>query len=167
MRNYFLCPNGDLVRLRDATPSDTAEMRRLEQGSPTASHWSESQYQSLFDDSTASRVVRIAEDEFGEIKGFVIVRCLADEWEIENIVVASSCRRRGVGSRLLGDLLGRARSREARNLFLEVRESNEAALRLYEKIGFSVEGRRKDYYRNPTEDAILYRLSLHLCDKIS
>lgn len=168
MPSCFRSLTSDLVRLRGATPSDVAQMRKLEQESSTAAHWSESQYGGLFDSPPAARIIRIAEDDSdtGRIQGFLIARCLSDEWEIENIVVDPLFRRIGVATSLIRDLLSAAHSSGATKVLLEVRESNEAARRLYEKIGFTLQGRRKDYYRNPPEDAILYRLSLQFYDKI-
>jgi ribosomal-protein-alanine N-acetyltransferase len=80
------------------------------------------------------------------------------EWEIENIAVAGPARRRGLGTRLLGELLDQARDRGADAVFLEVRESNRAARALYEKWAFLESGRRRGYYKDQEEDAIVYRL---------
>ena len=75
------------------------------------------------------------------IQGFLIARCLLDEWEIENIIVDERHRRRGVGSSLVRELLVEASNAEGGSVILEVRESNRPALRLYENIGFKAEGR--------------------------
>ena len=75
-------------------------------------------------------------------------------------------RQAGVGSALVRHLAAEAAASGAVSLLLEVRESNTPARRLYEKIGFRVQGRRKDYYRAPLEDALVIRLSLQSCDKI-
>ncbi|MGB7583492.1 MAG: GNAT family N-acetyltransferase, partial [Terriglobales bacterium] len=80
--------------------------------------------------------------------------------ELENIAIAGPARRRGLGSRLLGEFLNAARSLGATTVFLEVRESNSAARRLYEKWAFSESGRRANYYRDPKESAVTYRLDL-------
>ena len=85
---------------------------------------------------------------------------LAPEWELENIVVAPAARRKGLGKRLLEALLAAARETNSRSVFLEVRASNAAARSLYEKAGFEPTGRRKSYYTNSAEDAVLYRLTL-------
>jgi ribosomal-protein-alanine N-acetyltransferase len=74
--------------------------------------------------------------------------------------VAHSARRKGLGTRLLDALLAAARETHSTSVFLEVRESNAAARSLYEKAGFNQTDRRKSYYTNPPEDAILYRLTL-------
>ena len=75
-----------------------------------------------------------------------------------NIAVAGPARRRGLGTRLLGEFLDLARARGADAVFLEVRESNRAARALYEKWAFLECGRRRRYYQDPDEDAILYRI---------
>jgi ribosomal-protein-alanine N-acetyltransferase len=168
MPNSFHLGIGDPVRLRDATRSDVLQMRELERQSPEATHWTESQYQALFDAGNRKRIIRVAEEDAatGRIQGFLIASCSSQEWEVEIVIVDAALRRRGVGFLLMRDLVDAACADRAEKVLLEVRESNEPARRLYEKIGFTVEGRRKDYYRNPPEDALLYRLSLQFCDKI-
>jgi ribosomal-protein-alanine N-acetyltransferase len=88
--------------------------------------------------------------------GFLVARHVASEWELENIVVAASARRMGVGRRLLEALVAWAIQTKSESVLLEVRESNVAARRLYERLEFQEAGRRKWYYGNPSEDAILY-----------
>ena len=96
-------------------------------------------------------------DEPTQIQGFVIVKAVGVEWEIENIVIAGPAQRHGLASRLLTHVLDMARAQGADSIFLEVRESNLAARRLYEKWSFVESGRRKQYYQGPQEDAIVYR----------
>jgi ribosomal-protein-alanine N-acetyltransferase len=93
------------------------------------------------------------------VQGFLIAQVIAPEWEIENIAIAADARRRGLGTRLLGEFLDHARAEGAQAVFLEVRESNQAARSLYEKWAFVESGRRIRYYQNPQEDAIAYRHS--------
>ena len=145
------------MRIRLATPADVPTMMTLERRAATAAHWSAEQYEAVF--SGESRVALVLEEEAG-VLGFVAGRAVGEEWEIENIAVAGPARRRGLGSRLLGEFLDLARDRGAEAVFLEVRESNLAARRLYDKWAFLETGRRKDYYREPEEDAIVYRLGL-------
>ena len=92
--------------------------------------------------------------------GFVIARCAAPEWEIENVAVAREKRRRGIGIKIIMALLQEARAAGATSVLLEARESNLAARRLYEKLGFSQQGRRNSYYKNPEEDALLLSFSI-------
>jgi len=145
------------LSIRPASATDLPAMMALEKRAATAAHWSGEQYQDLFRGSDPGRVALVMQEESG-LQGFVIARVLDDEWEIENIVVAGPARRRGLGTRLLGELLDLARGQGAAAVFLEVRESNHAARALYEKWAFLESGHRRRYYRHPEEDAILYRL---------
>jgi ribosomal-protein-alanine N-acetyltransferase len=145
------------LSIRPATTADLPAMMVLEKHAATAAHWSTEQYEALFRASDSGRVALIMQEE-SALQGFVIARVVGEEWEIENIAVAGPARRRGLGTRLLGELLDLARARGAAAVFLEVRESNPAARALYEKWAFLESGRRPRYYKDPEEDAILYRL---------
>ena len=148
--------------IRNATAADLAEMARVAGESPGAAHWTDQHYQSLFADASSSAprliLVAIADDE--ATIGFVAARQVSLEWELENIVVSRRAREKGVGATLLTELLSRARNSAGESVFLEVRESNTAARALYAKLGFQENGRRKDYYSNPAEDAVLYSKTL-------
>lgn len=136
-------------------------MMALEKHAATAAHWSVGQYEALFRAASPARIALIMRDNAqaaAKVQGFIIARAAGQEWEIENIAVAGSARRHGLGTRLLGEFLDLARAKGAESVFLEVRESNRAARALYEKWSFTEGGRRKRYYRDPEEDAILYRL---------
>jgi ribosomal-protein-alanine N-acetyltransferase len=145
------------LSIRAATVADLPAMMQLEKRAATAAHWSAEQYEALFRASAPGRAALIMREESG-LQGFVIARVVGEEWEIENIAVAGPSRRRGLGTRLLGELLDSARAKGAAAVFLEVRESNQAARALYEKWAFRESGRRPRYYKDPAEDAILYRL---------
>jgi len=99
-------------------------------------------------------------EEANRLRGFVVASFIGTEWEVENVVVDGSARRRGFGKMLLQSLIDQANVQQAESIHLEVRESNGSARALYEKCGFVESGRRKSYFRNPNEEAILYRLSL-------
>lgn len=150
------------VVIRNATPDDLPFIRTLEQKTETAAHWSSREYEALFSADAPRRVVLIAADEADSSRpcGFVIARCGVDEWEIENVVVTEEQRRRGLGRALVGQLLHAARESGITSVLLEVRPSNTAARRLYEKLGFSEAGRRRDYYRDPAEDALILKISI-------
>jgi ribosomal-protein-alanine acetyltransferase len=145
------------MRIRRATLADIPALMALEKHAATAAHWSLRQYETAFSAEAPWRVVLILEEEAG-VQAFIAGRGLGEEWEIENIAVAGRARRRGLGTRLLGEFVDLARSQGAEAVFLEVRESNLAARRLYEKWAFVESGRRKCYYREPEEDAMVYRL---------
>jgi len=138
-------------------------MHLLERSSDGAAHWSEPQYQSLIGAKSAdiSTLALVAEFRANPtVVGFLIARYVAQEWELENIVVAPEERGKGIGTRLMEELLARAQHANSEAVFLEVRESNSAAISLYGKLGFQQIGRRKSYYNNPVEDAILYRRNI-------
>lgn len=156
------------LRIRAATPADIPAMMALASHAVTAAKWSREQYERVFSEGSLRHAL-ILEEKILEPKslaqenhpqGFLVAQEVAGEWEIENIAVAGLARRRGLGTRLLGEFLTQVRARGAPAVFLEVRESNRAARVLYEKWAFKESGRRKRYYRQPEEDAIVYRLSL-------
>jgi len=138
-------------------PADLRALFALDRATPTAAHWIEADYQGLFV-ADSGRVTLVIEEDY--IQGFIIGRDLGPEWEIENVVVAEAARHRGMGERLVGELLALAGNRGAQAVFLEVRESNGPARALYTKLGFIESGRRKSYYKNPEEDALLYKKSV-------
>jgi [ribosomal protein S18]-alanine N-acetyltransferase len=94
------------------------------------------------------------------VLGYVVAIFAADEGEIANLAVAPDAQRRGIGARLLDSALSEAERRGAAVLYLEVRESNEAARGLYRSRGFHEVGRRRSYYQRPVEDALLLRRSV-------
>lgn len=125
----------------------------------TAAQWPRERYEQAIHISQPRRVMLILEEQT-VILAFLIVRAIEHEWELENIAVANENRRRGFGSRILGELLSMAKQEKADAVFLEVRESNRAARAFYEKWTFHETGRRSRYYSQPEEDAIVYRLAL-------
>ena len=148
------------MKIRTATPDDIPFLLQLERESATAAHWTLEQYTNLFrDGACARRLVLLAERE-DVLLGFLVAQHIASEWELENIVVSSTGRRKGIGALLLRALLDTARKSASESVFLEVRQSNHPARRFYEKTGFQQAGVRKGYYRDPPEDAILYRLEV-------
>ena len=139
------------VSIRFAVLDDVPALLAIKQEAASAAHWTREQYARLVE----SGIVLVAE-EAGNISGFVCAKAVAGDWEIENMVVAKQGRRRGIGSGLLDELLRGVRNQAGAAVWLEVRESNQPARRLYEKHGFRETGRRPRYYGDPVEDAVLY-----------
>ena len=102
----------------------------------------------------------------GELIAYVIGRLIAPEGEIYRIAVREKYRRRGIGYRLLDYSVKTSKGKGLETLFLEVRSQNKAAIKLYEAYGFRRSGIRKNYYKNPTDDAILM-LRAHSLDLIN
>jgi ribosomal-protein-alanine N-acetyltransferase len=147
--------------IRAAVPEDIQQLIELAAESDTAAHWSAREYNALFAPEAPERVALVAVEELqpGTV-GFVIARCGGDEWEIENVVVATDARRKGIAGLLVQEILRQARERRVNDVFLEVRESNAAARAMYERFGFHEQGRRPRYYREPEEDALVLRKTL-------
>lgn len=96
---------------------------------------------------------------YGNLVGYAGMWVVGGEVHITTVAVHPKFRRMGMGSKLIRSLLEEAVRREAQWAILEVRQSNIAAQKLYAKWGFKVIGRRKGYYSNPPEDALVLELS--------
>lgn len=119
--------------------------------------WSEATFRGLLRRRDAELVVAEAD---GIVVAFAIFWCVLDQSELGNVAVTREWRRQGLGELLVEDVLSRARKRGVREIYLEVRPSNEVARRLYERFGFVPVGRRRNYYQAPVEDAIVMRRPL-------
>jgi [ribosomal protein S18]-alanine N-acetyltransferase len=148
------------VLVRSAKADDIPQILRLEQSASRAAHWTQTAYQAIFQPNALPHIALVATSLERGLCGFIIARIVADECELENIAVDPSEVRQGIGSLLLLELNRIARARGIHRIFLEVRESNSAACRLYEKWGFARDGERSAYYSDPVEKAILYSLRL-------
>lgn len=91
------------------------------------------------------------------VAGYVGSQSVLDEADMMNLAVAPDYRRQGIAKNLIRNLIGMLKANGVVRLFLEVRVSNQSAIRLYEKLGFSEVGRRPGYYTNPKEDALILR----------
>jgi ribosomal-protein-alanine N-acetyltransferase len=140
----------DDITIRRGTPADLPEIIVM---ADTAAHWQPEEYKKIFN-SPRTLLVATRGDA---LLGFVVSHNIVGEWELENIAVAPGHRQRGVGGQLISALICEAKHDGAKQIFLEVRESNIAAKLLYERCGFQQYGRRKNYYSNPSEDGLLYR----------
>jgi ribosomal-protein-alanine acetyltransferase len=149
------------VSIRLAVATDLDAILAIERANPSAAHWGKSEYARLFEESEVHRLALVAEAG-GRVAGFVIAREVAKEWDLENIAVAPESQGQGVGSALLRELLRGVGEGRGEKLILEVRESNSAARRLYERAGLRLYGRRKDYYQHPPEDALLFEKNLQI-----
>lgn len=96
----------------------------------------------------------------GAVAGYIGVQEICGEGYVTNVAVLPDLRRQGIGERLVRAAIRGARERGCDFLSLEVRVGNETAVRLYERLGFRQAGRRKDFYRDPTEDAWIYTIFL-------
>ena len=98
-------------------------------------------------------------EEGGRLLGYIMLYSVADEGHILNLAIDPARRREGHGSRLISHATYHSRKRGVSHFFLEVRESNHSAQGLYRKLGFKAIGRRKKYYTETKEDALVMQLS--------
>ena len=149
----------NMVHVRSAEPRDLARLKQIAAHAATAAQWSAVEYENLFASTRAQGRTALVVEHNRAVEGFIIARQIDDEWEIENIAIHGPARRLGLGTRLLGAFLDLVREHGGKQVFLEVRESNHAARGLYEKWAFVESGRRKMYYHDPPEDAVILRFS--------
>ena len=102
----------------------------------------------------------VAEDENQTVCGYVGCQTVLDEGYITNVAVSPDFRRQGIARALIEALLAKARENGLAFVTLEVRESNAPAIALYTGAGFAPVGKRKNFYSNPTENAVLMTISL-------
>ena len=148
------------IRLRDATAADLDEIVAIERLA-FSDPWTRGAFAQLLGNAAVHFVV--AERAVGRgtgLAGYAVAWSVVDQAEIANIAVAPAARRRGVGARLLDDVIAHAASQGCTAIFLEVRSSNGAAQVLYASRRFYEVGRRRNYYRNPVEDALVLRREL-------
>jgi ribosomal-protein-alanine acetyltransferase len=148
-------PREKTVRVRHAEADDLPRLVEIASHSATAAQWAQTEYRKLFAPEPMQNRTTLVIEQNGAVVGFIVGQQADQEWEIENIAVTGSARRCGLGTRLLGEFLNLVRDRGGKTVFLEVRESNLAARALYEKWAFTEAGRRKTYYQDPPEDALV------------
>src|SRR6516225_12466384 len=139
--------------IRPARSEDISTIVAIQQNNPEAAEWQESDYVRLAVDP--SGVLLVAEDAARQMVGFAAARRVADEAELQNLAVDPQHRRQGVGQGLVHGVHCRLRAAGTKRVYLEVRPSNESALALYRSSGYTVVGRRRDYYPTPREDALV------------
>lgn len=146
------------VSIIAATADDIPEVAAIEREAFT-DPWSERSFREAFAHPAIFFVVARGADD--SVLGYVVAWFVADEGQIANLAVSPAAWGKGIGHSLLDAALREAELREAAEVYLEVRESNERARHLYKSRGFEEVGRRRGYYRLPLEDAIVLRRTLN------
>jgi [ribosomal protein S18]-alanine N-acetyltransferase len=141
--------------IRKMTLDDVSAVVELDQKSFSLP-WPERSFRFELTDNPASRCW-VAELE-GQIVGMIVAWLLVDEAHVATIATHPDFRRKGIAKRLLSHALRRLMDEGAQSSFLEVRESNLAAQEMYRKFGYEETGRRRRYYKDNDEDAILMNL---------
>jgi [ribosomal protein S18]-alanine N-acetyltransferase len=139
------------LRIQPLEPADLASIEVIEQRAyPTP--WSRSMFASELAKPTS---ICLGAFEGDELVGYVVNSRYVDAWHIMNVAVAPERQRRGIATALLERLFELTRHDERRGFTLEVRVSNDGAIRLYEDLGFEARGIRRGYYTDNREDALI------------
>ncbi len=138
-----------MLEIRDMTFDDIDEVVAIEKEN-FSTPWDENGFFSFMIRQGTAFICAV---EDGHIVGYGGMVTAADEGDITNVSVSQHKRQGGVGTALVSRLLEKGTQMGIKKLFLEVRVSNDAAIHLYEKLGFTAISKRKDYYRAPIEDA--------------
>jgi ribosomal-protein-alanine N-acetyltransferase len=147
--------------VRAGRTEDLAGVIALERATAEAPHWAEAEYVAVVSGGEAyvRRCLFVAEAEDGLI-GVAVGRVVEEVAELESVAVDAAKRRGGVGRALCEAVIGWCRQQGAAAVELEVRSASEGAIGLYRGLGFAPMGRRRGYYSDPVDDAVLMRLDL-------
>lgn len=141
------------MHIRAMGERDLEAMEAIRAASPEAGQWGLSAYRMLLAEPAKGRVLVAKQED--RVVGFLCYRVTGQEAEVLNLAVLPECRRQGVGSGLLKQAIEEVSEGGARRVFLEVRQSNGPAIRLYERFGFSAVGLRPGYYKDPLDDGVV------------
>ena len=139
-----------VVKMNESHVSQVAQLEAICFSDP----WSERSVASELNNKLAFWLVA---EEDGRVAGYVGSQTVIDESDVMNVAVHPDFRRQGIAETLMEQLVASLKEMGSHCLTLEVRASNDPAIALYEKLGFEEVGRRKNYYRNPKEDALILR----------
>ena len=139
-----------ITKMTVAHVAQVAELEKLCFSDP----WSEKSVASELNNPLAFWLV--AEDD-GRVAGYIGSQTVMDETDMLNVAVHPDYRKQGIATALIVGLVEELRKMGSHSLTLEVRASNENAIRVYQKLDFQQVGCRKNYYRNPREDALILR----------
>ncbi len=146
------------IVVRDMMNADLDQVLVIENESFTTP-WTLTSFEYEIKNRDAIFKVAVVDDR---IAGFVCIRSMLDITHVLDLAVAPELRQKGVGSLLLKEALKELKKRrpDTKEVTLEVRESNIAAIRAYEKSGFKHAGSRRNYYRKPDEDAVIMSIDV-------
>ena len=141
-------PNFEIIKINSSHLEEIAKIERAVFGEP----WSAESLALLLEGDNAGFAARLSDGSVVAYAGMVAV---LDEGQITNVATLPEHRRRGLGRALVEAIIAYAKEKGLASIVLEVRNSNFAAVELYRSMGFSPCGLRKDFYRFPTENALI------------
>ena len=139
------------MTIESMTVDDIAQVAEIER-QIFSIPWSEKAFR---DSMESDNTIYIVAKENDNVAGYAGMYLSFEEGNITNVAVNPLSRRKGIGEKIVRDILNRAYEKGVRDVFLEVRETNSFAIALYEKIGFKEEGIRKNFYDKPRENALI------------
>ena len=139
------------MTIESMTVDDIAQVAEIER-QIFSIPWSEKAFR---DSMESDNTIYIVAKENDNVAGYAGMYLSFEEGNITNVAVNPLSRRKGIGEKIVRDILNRAYEKGVRDFFLEVRETNSVAIALYEKIGFKEEGIRKNFYDKPRENALI------------
>ena len=142
-----------MIEIKKMEPGHVSSVAQLEKQC-FSDPWSEKSIASELNNPLSAWLVAV---DGQRVVGYVGSQTVLDGSDMMNIAVDSAYRRQGIARLLIDGLIETVREKGAFCLLLEVRASNDPAICLYQKMGFSQVGRRPNYYRNPKEDALILR----------
>lgn len=152
------------VAISRMTEHDLLEVVELEQTCGLSPWGWDAYHAELEQGSAAIMLVARAQGKSVEnercLAGYIVARVIADELHVNNVAVRPELRRHGIGKTLLNAVLQRGVALGSKSAWLEVRAGNQAAQTLYERCGFQVAGRRRNYYNSPIEDALMMNVGI-------
>lgn len=144
------------MTIRKMRSTDLARVMQIELATFTMP-WSESTFRGLLRRTDSDLLVA---EVRGDVAGYTVFWAVTDQGELGNVAVAEEFRGKGIGRKLVDAVLDMATARGVREIFLEVRKSNAGAQNLYKTFGFYEVGKRKNYYLEPVEDALVMKVDL-------
>ena len=145
-------------KIETASSDDLEYLLEIERES-SPNPWKRSFFESEFTGKLSTILVSRSGSD-GKTDGFIVFRTIDDIAEINNIAVRANRRRSGIAAALISRLIDISLQDTVSVIFLEVRSENYPAIKLYERYGFVLSGRRKDYYNHPKDDALIYKLEV-------
>ena len=142
-----------IIKIEKMVTSDVDEIYEIEKDSYGEHHWSKDSFYSEVSNNIARYYV--AKDENNTVLGYIGSWFIIDETHITNVSVSQKHRRKSIGEALLAHLIQQCYKEKMKYITLEVRISNEPAIKLYEKYQFKSLGTRKNYYQDNNEDALI------------
>lgn len=139
------------MTIESMTVDDIAQVAEIER-QIFSIPWSEKAFRNSME---SDNTIYIVAKENNNVAGYAGMYLSFEEGNITNVAVNPLSRRKGIGEKIVRDILNRAYEKGVRDVFLEVRETNSVAIALYEKIGFKEEGIRKNFYDKPRENALI------------